>query len=596
MRTSGPVLAVLPSGTGGTDSGDLIAQGFVEDLSGQFARFSAIEVIAPMSAIASAGRPETEVAAELGASHILRARLRRNDDRLRLSAALIDGQNGTQLWDERLETPSGDLFALQDEIVARVAATFSARLENDLLREARAKPTESLTAYELTLRGWALLREGSFESDEQARAMFNRALDLDPHYARAHAGLSLSWFNEWSCQFWEDFETNGRRAYEHAHRALELDDRDAMLHHVIGRILLYRRDFERAAWYFDRALALCPNDAELLIQLTLSEVFLGRPEAGIAHAEKAMRLNPYHPNFYYCYAALPHFVLRDFATALEMADKSAGVPIIDIPACSAIASAYLGRWSEAHRLFAIYNDEFRKRITRGREPLPGESCRWLLEVNPFRREEDIDLIVEGFRMLGAGCAVDGLPAAEEHAAESAQNAALRRNGETWEIEFGGERAVVPDLKGLRDLRRLLARPGEEIHCLDLAERDDAGYAGTPVLDEKARQDIKARIRALQEDLGEAEDMNDLGRAEKIRQELDSLVHELSRALGLHGRGRTLGSLAERARSTVTWRIRHAIRKIESRHPLVGRHLSNAVRTGTFCRYLPERPVQWEISE
>ncbi|MCT8998831.1 tetratricopeptide repeat protein [Chelativorans intermedius] len=602
MRSSGPVIAVLPFKVdAGTQADGIIAHGIVEDLSGELSRFPALEVIAPMSGLAVGDLAETEAAGRLGATHVLRGRLGVDGERLRLSATLVDGHSGAQLWNERMEATGGAVFDLQEELVARVAATLSARLEGDLLRRARAKPTESLTAYELTLRGLAMLRQGTFEADEAARALFARALEIDPHYARAHGGLSLSWFNEWSCQFWDRFEENGRLAFEHAHRALELDDSDAMLHLIIGRILLYRREFERAAWYLDRALALCPNDAELLIQLVLSEVYLGRAETAIAHAQKAMRLNPYHPNHYFAYAAFPHFVRRDFARALETADKAAGVPIIDIPAYSAIACAHTGRWDEARHLFALFNEEFRKRITRGRAPAPGEGCRWVLDVNPFRRQQDIDLVVEGFRMLGdegvvsaPGATVHAAPAAAADASPAAQ--VLRRDGHGWRVCFGGEWKTIADLKGVRDILRLLARPGEAFHCLDLAARQEGASTGEAVLDERARHAVKTRIRDLQEELAEAEERNDTGRAETLRAELDRLVEELSRALGLGGRGRRMGDLAERARSAVTWRIRHAIRIIAKAHPSLGRHLANSIRTGTFCSYQPERPCRWEIVE
>ncbi|MFP3921577.1 MAG: hypothetical protein ACLFPA_04915 [Dichotomicrobium sp.] len=85
------------------------------------------------------------------------------------------------------------------------------------------------------------------------------------------------------------------------------------------------------------------------------------------------------------------------------------------------------------------------------------------------------------------------------------------------------------------------------------------------------------------------------RAEKHQAELDQLIEELSRALGIGGRDRRLGSLAERARSTVTWRIRHAITRIERDHPQLGRHLANSIRTGTFCSYQPERRIAWKIA-
>jgi hypothetical protein len=162
------------------------------------------------------------------------------------------------------------------------------------------------------------------------------------------------------------------------------------------------------------------------------------------------------------------------------------------------------------------------------------------------------------------------------------------------VDFAGQRIALPDLKGLHDLRRLLERPGEEVHCLDLAERSETAYGADAALDDRARAALKARIRDLGEELAEAEDMNDIGRAERARTEVDALVETLSRALGLGGRGRRLGDLAERARTTVTWRLRYALRKVEAAHPALGRHLAASVRTGVFCFYRPEAPVAWSF--
>jgi len=186
-------------------------------------------------------------------------------------------------------------------------------------------------------------------------------------------------------------------------------------------------------------------------------------------------------------------------------------------------------------------------------------------------------------------------AATAEAGERAPSGTLVRRGDGWLAEYAGERAILPDLKGLHDIRRLLARPGEPLHCLDLAERTDTAFAGDTVLDDRARQSLKARIRELQEELAEAEDANDVGRAEQARTELERLVETLSGALGLGGRSRRLGSLTERARTTVTWRIRHAVRRVEAAHEPLARHLANSLRTGTFCVYQPERPVSWRLA-
>ena len=166
----------------------------------------------------------------------------------------------------------------------------------------------------------------------------------------------------------------------------------------------------------------------------------------------------------------------------------------------------------------------------------------------------------------------------------------------WIAEFEGRRVIIADLKGLRDIRRLLEVSGQEIHCLDLAEREAAVPGGDAMLDQKARNALKTRMRDLQEDLAEAEGMNDIGRAERLRTEIDSLLDTLKAALGLGGRSRRLGDAAEKARTAVTWRIRHALTRITQAHPELGRHLAHSLRTGTFCSYQPETSIAWRFSD
>ena len=133
-----------------------------------------------------------------------------------------------------------------------------------------------------------------------------------------------------------------------------------------------------------------------------------------------------------------------------------------------------------------------------------------------------------------------------------------------------------------------------MHCLELAGRPSDEGAGQPVLDERSRTELRAHARELQEEIDDADDAHDLGRAERARAELDRLVEAASQAFGLRGRPRHLGSATERARSAVTWRIRSAIRKIGGSHATLGRHLDNSVRTGTYCEYAPERRVDWTL--
>jgi predicted ATPase len=171
---------------------------------------------------------------------------------------------------------------------------------------------------------------------------------------------------------------------------------------------------------------------------------------------------------------------------------------------------------------------------------------------------------------------------------------LRLEGAVWEVVFDGATVRLPDIKGMRDLAVLLARPGREVHCTELmgaaVEQSDTG----PVLDGQARRAYEAKIVELQGELAEAEDFGDAGRAEKLRMDMELLLAELAAATGFGGRTRHTGASTDRVRSAVSQRIRAALRRLEELHPPLGRHLRTSVHTGTWCAYRPEPPVRWEL--
>ena len=175
-------------------------------------------------------------------------------------------------------------------------------------------------------------------------------------------------------------------------------------------------------------------------------------------------------------------------------------------------------------------------------------------------------------------------------------AELVAEGGTWRVEFGGRTARVRDIKGIGDLAVLLRQPGVEVHALQLMGGRDVGDAAGPVLDQTARRAYQERIVELQRDIDEAREANDSARADRAEVELDALVAELSTAFGLGQRARSTGSSAERARTAVTYRIRAAIRRLAEVQPELGRHLTNSVRTGTWCSYQPEADVVWRIDD
>jgi hypothetical protein len=177
------------------------------------------------------------------------------------------------------------------------------------------------------------------------------------------------------------------------------------------------------------------------------------------------------------------------------------------------------------------------------------------------------------------------------------DAACHHEGDVWNIAYRGQSVRLRDAKGLHDLVALLARPGEDVHVLDLADSAVRGTdSANPVFDKQARAEFQRRITELDEDLAEAEAHNDLGRVERIETERDALLTELRRATGHTGKDRGLGaSTVERARKAVTARLRDTIHRIESALPDLGAHLDRSIVTGNQCRYQPTEPLTWDLS-
>ena len=171
---------------------------------------------------------------------------------------------------------------------------------------------------------------------------------------------------------------------------------------------------------------------------------------------------------------------------------------------------------------------------------------------------------------------------------------LRREGDAWRVTYRGQSSTVRHVKGMLDLAVLLARPGREVPALELMGGVDVGGAPGPILDDQARRAYQTHVGELQAEIDDAKAANDWMRADRAEAELDALVEQLSQAFGLGGRQRAGGGAAERARAAVTHRIRGAIRRIADIDPVLGQHLRNAVKTGTWCTYQPETDTEWSV--
>ncbi|MFI6703863.1 ATP-binding protein [Streptomyces sp. NPDC050509] len=185
-----------------------------------------------------------------------------------------------------------------------------------------------------------------------------------------------------------------------------------------------------------------------------------------------------------------------------------------------------------------------------------------------------------------------------------QGAEFRRDGTVWALAFAGRSVHVPDAKGLRDLHTLLGHPGADLPAVHLLAPEGGhvvtatrSLGGDAVLDERAKAAYKQRLAELDEEIDRACTRGDTARGAEGERERQALLDELRRAAGLGGRTRRLGDEAERARKTVTARIRDTLRRLDALHPELAAHLRASVSTGSTCAYRPAPtapPVDWRL--
>jgi hypothetical protein len=163
------------------------------------------------------------------------------------------------------------------------------------------------------------------------------------------------------------------------------------------------------------------------------------------------------------------------------------------------------------------------------------------------------------------------------------------------LTFEGKQAQLPDSKGLADIAILIGAHGADVHVLTLVGSKLARMGADPVLDEQAKAAFKSRLESLAAEIDAADAAGSPERARKLCSERDALIRHLAAAAGLGGRDRRLGDETERARKTVSARVRDALSKIEQVHPELATHLRSALRMGTTCSYTPAGPTTWKVS-
>ena len=356
--TDRPAIAVLPFDNLSGDPGqEYFSDGLTEDLITALAHWRSFPVIARNSTFVYKRHTAAvqQVARELGARYVLEGSVRKDGNRVRVTAQLIDGDSGHHLWAERYDRELGDVFALQDELSQRICALIAPELERDGIKRAAAKRTADLGAWDYYLRGTAFLQQFTKDGNARAHAMFAQAIALDPDYADAHTGVAVGHNRDLLLQCAEDRAEAMREAMAAARRAVALDPASSAAHAALATAHLWRDEHDLSLAEAHQAVELNPNDAVALHALGNKSDLVGDPQ-GIARMERAQQLNPHDPDrhSHLCFLARAYVNARRYAEAAAAAEaairRRPGYPHAHF--ILAIALGHRGRAAEAQHALA----------------------------------------------------------------------------------------------------------------------------------------------------------------------------------------------------------------------------------------------------
>jgi adenylate cyclase len=385
-------IAVLPfENLSGDAAQDYFADGITEDMILALGRFSDLSVVAPEAVRQYKGKglQPGQLGSDLGVRYALQGSVRRDGERVRVTATLSDAETGVQLWSDRYDGEVKDVFAVQDEITHKVVGTLAIKLHDIERQRSLAKPPDNLQAYDYLQRGREFLRRDTRADTRTARRLFEQAIALDPTYASAYVALARTRLLT-ATAGWTELTVEALSEAERlARKALELDSSNAGAHAVLAEIYLGRQQYDLARAENEKAIALNPNDAASHATRGAVLSYSGEPAEAVKSFEIAMRLDPSGAVIRPYSIGWSYYLVQRYEEAVRWSEVGIRLNPADYftHACLAAAYAQLERMEDARRAASA--------TLRAWPFFHVETF-----VSQYRREADRALIAEGLRKAG----------------------------------------------------------------------------------------------------------------------------------------------------------------------------------------------------
>ncbi len=374
---------------------DFFAEGISEDIITLLSKFRSFFIIARNSAFAFKGQATDvkTIGRNLGVQYIVEGSVRRVGDRVRITAQLIDAVEDKHLWAERYDRKLEDIFAVQDEVTRAIVTAIEPQLISTERQLARRKPTNSLNAWECYQRGLWHIYQYNREDTVKALEFQEKAIQLDPEFASAYAGIAFSLYVQVIMGGSQDRAADLKRGLEAGLKAVALDENDPFAHVGLGRIHIVRAEHEKAIASFDRAIELNPSFALACYGKAHSLWHCGRPDRAVIFHDEAIRLSPRDPLMWTFLAskAIALFMLERYDESLDCSHRAQQYPITAI-------WAYMG---ELSTLGILGRKEGALRaLERALEIQPNLSISFIKRALPITHVPSSDHFFEGLIKAG----------------------------------------------------------------------------------------------------------------------------------------------------------------------------------------------------
>ena len=304
---------------------EYFCEGFSEDLLSMLSRYNKLVVISSHASFAYKEKSKSfkEIGTELGVRYVIHGSVRKLGPRMRINANLVSTENEKSIWSNNFDLKVEEVFDVQDKIAEEIVSTIVGRVEADALDNIKTKRPDNMDSYDLVLQGLEYAKKGNVmkENTQKAVELFEKAIEVEPSYARAHAWRACTLSN---LADWEEspdpkiFEN----AIESAKLALELDSNEPEVHRIMGALKLwFERDHEMARYHFEKARELCPSDVFIISRYAIMLIYFAEFDKALEELERAKRLDPFSHDLIFGPEATCHYWLDNPKEALQTFKK-----------------------------------------------------------------------------------------------------------------------------------------------------------------------------------------------------------------------------------------------------------------------------------